>query len=260
MLGGWFKGNRVGREISVIREKLPRAEKDIGEMLKGTGWGQSLILLTQSTEKLWSLGSGVVGNITGFFSETVGVVVSVAFVIVTGIYISINPGLYVDGLLKTFPQNRRSELRETLKSIGLALQKWLIGLVVVMASVGILTTAGLIAARVPNSLALGMLAFVPFLGPVVAVVPAFLVAFIKDPALMIPVAIIFVVVHAIGGYLITPLVQQRAVSLSPVVLLKSQVIIGLLLGIPGIIIATPLTITIIVNNPAPRDGACIKID
>ncbi|MBS3736200.1 MAG: hypothetical protein V5A87_01605 [Candidatus Bipolaricaulota bacterium] len=38
----------------------------------------------------------------------------------------------------------------------------------------------------------------------------------------------------------------EAVSLSLVVLLTSQVIIGLLLGIPGIIIATPLTITIIV--------------
>ncbi len=250
VLGGWFMGNRVAREVSVIREKLPQAQKDLGETLRGTGWGQSLISLTQRTDKLWSLDSGIVGNLTGFFSETVGVVVSVAFVIVAGIYISINPELYVEGLLKLFPPGRRSELRETLNSIGLALQKWLIGRAIVMAIVGILTTAGLIAAGIPNSLALGLLAgllaFVPFLGPVIAVVPAFLVAFIKDPVLVIPVAIIFVIVHAIGGYLVTPLIQQRAVSLSPVVLLTSQVIIGLLLGIPGIIIATPLTITIIV--------------
>lgn len=250
VLGSWFMGNRVAREISVIQEKLPQAQKDIGEMLQGTGWGQSLISLTQRTEKLWSLDSGVVGNLTGFFSETVGVLISVAFVIVTGIYISINPGLYVEGSLKLFPPERRNELRETLDSIGMALQKWLIGRVVVMASVGVLTTVGLIATGVPNSLALGLLAgllaFVPFLGPLIAVVPAFLVAFIKGPALVIPVMIIFVVVHAIGGYLVTPLIQQRAVSLSPVVLLTSQVIIGLLLGVPGIIIATPLTITIIV--------------
>lgn len=250
VLGSWFMGNRVAREISVIQEKLPQAQKDIGEMLQGTGWGQSLVSLTQRTEKLWSLDSGVVGNLTGFFSETVGVLVSVAFVIVTGIYISINQGLYVEGSLKLFPPERRNELRETLDSIGMALQRWLIGRVVVMASVGVLTTVGLIAAGVPNSLALGLLAgllaFVPFLGPLIAVVPAFLVAFIKGPALVIPVMIIFVVVHAIGGYLVTPLIQQRAVSLSPVVLLTSQVIIGLLLGVPGIIIATPLTITIIV--------------
>lgn len=169
------------------------------------------------------------------------------------LYAGILFSVFLNGLaelVKLFPPDRRSELRDTLDSIGVALQKWLIGRVVVMASVGVLTTVGLIAAGIPNSLALGLLAgllaFVPFLGPIIAVVPAFLVAFIKGPTLMIPVAIIFLVVHAIGGYLVTPLIQQRAVSLSPVVLLTSQVVIGLLLGVPGIIIATPLTITIIV--------------
>jgi len=250
VLGGWFLGSRVASEIAVIRDKLPRAQKDLGELLQGTGWGQTLLSLTDETEKLWSLGSGVVGNLTGFFSETVGVVVSVAFVIVAGIYISLNPELYVEGLLKLFPGNRRDEFRETLEAIGTALEKWLTGRLVVMVSVGILTTVGLLAAGIPSPLALGLLAglmaFIPLLGPIIAVIPAFLVALIENPILLIPVAIIFVVVHSIGGYLVTPLIQQRTVSLSPVVLLTSQVIIGLLLGIPGIIIATPLTITVVV--------------
>lgn len=250
VLGGWFLGNRVASEVSVIREKLPQARKDLGELLQGTGWGQTLLSMTDETEKLWSLGSGVVGNLTGFFSETVGVVVSVAFVLVIGIYIALNPKLYVEGTLKLFPKNRRGEARATLGSIGTALEKWLTGRLVVMLSVGILTTAGLLAAGIPSPLALGLLAglmaFIPLLGPIIAVIPAFLVALLESPILLVPVGIIFVVVHMIGGYLVTPLIQQRTVSLSPVVLLTSQVIIGLLLGIPGVIIATPLTITIVV--------------
>ena len=250
VLGGWFLGSRVASEVSVIREKLPQAQKDLGELLKGTGWGQTLLSLTDETEKLWSLGSGVVGNLTGFFSETVGVVVSVAFVLVVGIYIALNPKLYVEGTLKLFPKTRREEVRETLGSIGTALEKWLTGRLVVMVSVGLLTTAGLLAAGIPSPLALGLLAglmaFIPLLGPVIAVIPAFLVALLESPILLVPVGIIFVVVHLIGGYLVTPLIQQRTVSLSPVVLLTSQVIIGTLLGIPGVVIATPLTITIVV--------------
>ncbi len=250
VLGGWFLGSRVASEVTVIREKLPQAQEDLGKLLKGTGWGQTLLSLTDETKKLWSLGSGVVGNLTGFFSETVGVVVSVAFVFVVGIYMALNPTLYVEGTLKLFPKTRREEVRETLKSIGTALEKWLTGRLVVMVSVGLLTTAGLLAAGISSPLALGLLAglmaFIPLLGPIIAVIPAFLVALLESPILMVPVGIIFVVVHLVGGYLVTPLIQQRTVSLSPVVLLTSQVIIGMLLGIPGVIIATPLTITIVV--------------
>ncbi|MFP4589062.1 MAG: AI-2E family transporter [Candidatus Acetothermia bacterium] len=250
LLGGWFLGNRVSREISLIHEKAPRAQQDMEKMLKNTGWGRTLMSLTEETEKLWSLGSGVAGNLTGFFSETVGVVVSMGFVIVAGIYISLDPKLYVNGLLQLFPPSRREEVREALESIGKALQKWLVGRFVVMVTVGLLTTIGLLVAGIPGSLALGLLAglmtFIPFLGPIIAVIPAFLVALIESPMLLVPVAIVFVVVHSIGGYVVTPLIQQRAVSLSPVVLLTAQVVIGLLLGIPGIVIATPLTITLIV--------------
>ncbi len=250
VLGGWFMGNRVAREVVVIQEKLPQAEEDLKGLLNNTAWGRSLLSLTEETEKLWSLGSGVIGNLTGFFSETAGVVVSVAFVIVAGVYISLNPEMYVDGFIKLFPPSRRSEVRDTMTSIGTALRRWLVGRLVAMATVGVLTTVGLVVAGIPSSLALGLLAglmaFVPFLGPIVAVIPAFMVALIENVLLLVPVAIIFIVVHSIGGYVVTPLIQKRAVSLSPVVLLTSQVVIGLLLGIPGLIIATPLTITIIV--------------
>lgn len=250
-LGGLFMGNQVAREITVIQEKMPQAQEDLRDLLENTGWGKSLLSLTEETEKLWSLGSGVVGDLTGFFSETAGVFVSVAFVLVAGIYISMNPEMYIGGLLRLFPPSMREEVQDTLTAIGVALRKWLIGRLVAMATVGVLTTVGLLVVGIPSPIALGLLAglmaFVPFIGPLIAVVPAILVALIEDLLLLIPVAIIFVVVHSIGGYLVTPLVQKRAVSLSPVLLLTSQVIIGLLLGIPGIIIATPLTITIIVS-------------
>lgn len=250
ILGGWFMGNRVAREITVLQERLPQAEEDLKELLENAPWGKSVLSLTEETDKLWSLDSGMVGNITGFFSETAGVLVSIGFVLVAGVYISISPSRYLDGFLKLFPSSRRGEVKEILDSIGTALQKWLVGRLFAMVTVGVLTTIGLAAAGVPSSLALGLLAgllaFVPFLGPIIAVIPAFLVALIENLLLLVPVAVIFVVVHLIGGYVVTPLVQSRAVSLSPVLLLTSQVLIGLLLGIPGIIIATPLTITVIV--------------
>jgi predicted PurR-regulated permease PerM len=48
-------------------------------------------------------------------------------------------------------------------------------------------------------------------------------------------------VHSAEGYVLTPLVQRRAVLLPPALNILAQVFLGLLMGFPGLALATPLT-------------------
>ncbi len=250
LLGGWFMGRQAIKEFSEMIKKLPKAEQTIQDELNKHEWGKSLLHLSSERDKILSLRGGMLKNLTGLFSETIGQAVSVAIILVIGIYMALNPTLYLKGAIKLFPMEKRDRARDTLSSIGRALRLWLVGRFITMLGVGLLTGIGFFIAGMPNTLSLallaGLLSFVPFLGPIAAAVPAILVAVFHNVYLLIPVGIIFVVVHVFEGYLVTPLIQQRTVDLPPVVLIMAQILVGLFLGISGILIATPLTLTVIV--------------
>lgn len=250
LVGGWFLGREVVKDFSKMIKKLPEAEQTLQEELKKHEWGKSLLHLSSERKKLFSLRGGMLKKLTGLFSETLGQAISLAIILVIGIYMALTPTLYLRGAVKLFPLEKRKKVRDTLSTIGRALRLWLVGRFITMVGVGLLTGIGFFIAGMPNTLSLallaGLLAFVPFLGPIAAAIPAVLVAVLHNVYLLIPVGIIFVVVHLVEGYIVTPLIQQRTVDLPPVVLIMAQILVGLFLGISGVIIATPLTITVIV--------------
>src|SRR5262249_23651817 len=74
--------------------------------------------------------------------------------------------------------------------------------------------------------------------------PAVLVAFSTDTSLLVWTILLYVGVQQLENNLIVPVMQRRIVDLPPVILLFSFVALGLLFGLPGILVAAPLTISI----------------
>lgn len=64
--------------------------------------------------------------------------------------------------------------------------------------------------------------------------------------MVVSVAILYVVVQTVESYFITPLIQERAVSLPPGYLVMAQVLGGVLFGIIGILLAAPVGVAIAV--------------
>lgn len=60
------------------------------------------------------------------------------------------------------------------------------------------------------------------------------------------VVAVYVAVQFIEGNFITPLVQKRAVALAPAILLTAQFSLGIFYGLFGVLLATPLAVTLIV--------------
>jgi predicted PurR-regulated permease PerM len=68
-----------------------------------------------------------------------------------------------------------------------------------------------------------------------------LIAFLQGPQQALYVAVLYLVLQSVDGYLLTPLVDRRSVELPPVLTITAQVILGLAFGFIGIILASPLT-------------------
>jgi predicted PurR-regulated permease PerM len=104
---------------------------------------------------------------------------------------------------------------------------------------------------VPQPLALALIAalmaFVPFLGPVLGAIPAILVALVESPVKALYVVLVFTVVQVLENYFITPLIQQRAVSMAPALLITVQILMAVLFGGMGVLLATPIAVVAIVT-------------
>lgn len=251
-LGGIFilAGPDISGQIAQLVDRLPAALQRLRTLVENTPWAQELVRNLPTIERLLPAPMEVVGGVTDVFSTTMGALTNTMIILLVGIYGAVNPDVYVSGLAHLFPKGRRARLREVLHALGRVLRWWLVGRLTSMAIVGVLTTTGLWGAGVPSAVALGLIAalldFVPYIGPIVAVVPALLVASIVGVEEVFYVLIIYAAVQALEAYLITPLVQERAVSIPPALLIAAQVIMGVLAGATGVLMATPLAVSVIV--------------
>ncbi|MEO8439206.1 MAG: AI-2E family transporter [Spartobacteria bacterium] len=119
-----------------------------------------------------------------------------------------------------------------------------------MTLVGILTWTGLMLLGVPLALPLSplvmILGFIPNLGPILAALPAFLIAMSHRTVLGLYVALLYTVVQMLEGYVITPLIQQRAIRMPPALLIAAIVAAGLLFGFLGMLLAAPMSAVLLV--------------
>lgn len=237
----WLFGAEIRRQAEQLSRLIPEAWQALQGRLQAMGLADSV------RESLDGGRSGsVVSNLSKMAMTIGGGIADFLLVIVAGVFLAAQPQLYRTGLLKLIPARRRGLAAEALEESGTALTLWLKGRLVAMAVVGLLTGLGLWLIGVPAALTLGILAaildFIPFIGPIVAAIPAILIALIAGPQAALWTAALYLVVQQIEGNIVDPIVQQRMVSLPPAYLLFALVAGGLLFGLPGIILGAPLSV------------------
>jgi predicted PurR-regulated permease PerM len=113
-----------------------------------------------------------------------------------------------------------------------------------MLIVSVATSVGLTLLGVPLALILGIIAglldFIPYVGPILAGVPAVLLALTISPDMAVYTLLLFVGIQLVEGYILQPLIEARAVDLAPAMVIVMQLVFGTLFGFAGVALATPL--------------------
>jgi predicted PurR-regulated permease PerM len=164
--------------------------------------------------------------------------------VVLAAFLAAGPSSYRDGLRAMLPRSWESGFDLLWERLGTALRGWAAGTLLAMALVGALVAVGLLLIGVNGWLILGLLTFlgvsVPFLGSVASSVPGLLVALAQSPRLFGMALGVYLLAHLVEGYLIQPLVMKRAVAANPALLLFFQAVMGMLFGLLGLLVSTPL--------------------
>lgn len=246
MFGTWLVGDRLIEQTEDLRTRLPEALKALISWIRSFPVGVAMLQLLDGAniaDVPWS-------SVADVATKTLGALGSIGLMAVVGVYLAADPDLYRTGFVKLIPVSYRERIDGAMLASGHALLQWLMGQGISMVFVGTATAIGLmsIGTQMPLTLGLiaGILAFIPFFGPIASGLLAVLLSFMQGPTQALYVAAVCVLIQQIEGNVLMPFIQKWAVQMPPVLGITSAVIFGLLFGLPGVILATPLMVIAIV--------------
>jgi predicted PurR-regulated permease PerM len=243
--GGWLMAPQISEQAGKLGEVIPHSIEKLQESLKRHEFLKSILGAVPSPEQLRANLSAMLPRAGLFFTGVLGALGNVLIITFVGIYFAATPFTYIDGIVTLVPKRRRARAREVMDEIGRTLSRWLFGKACSMVVVGAVTAIGLSVLGVPLALILGIIAglldFIPYLGPLMAGVPAVLIALSISPQLALYTIALFGAIQLAEGYLLQPLVEKKTVNLPPAMTISMQVLLGALFGLAGVALATPLT-------------------
>lgn len=255
VLGSWLIFPAAADQMQQFSQQLPEAIAKLKESLAGLPGGQALASYipvgADSVTTLLAEVENVAPRLARFFTSSFGAIGDFVIIFVVGLFLAVDPGLYRDGLLRLFPTDKRDRTDEVIHEVVSSLQGWLTGRLSSMLLIGVIVGLGLWALGVPFAFTLGLLAglfsLVPNFGPILAFIPAFLIAWMHGGiSLALYVMLFYGAAQGVESYVITPLIQKKATSVPPAMLLSMQVLLGFTAGLIGLLVATPLLVALIV--------------
>lgn len=246
----WWLAPEVARQADELRRDLPGSVRQAEAWLTQYEWGRALLGQMPPADDLMPDRADLFARVTGVFSTTLSLIANLVIILFVGLYLAADSATYTAGLVKLFPRDHRPRAREVVNAVGDTLWWWLVGKLIAMTVVGLLTWLGLWLMGVPLALTLGLLAalfdFIPNIGPIIAGVPAVLLALVISPSLALYVFVFYVFIQSLESYVLTPVLQMKTVKLPPAITVVAQVLLGVLTGGIGLILATPLAAAVFV--------------
>jgi predicted PurR-regulated permease PerM len=242
----WLIGDRLIEQADDLKIRVPEALLALTSWLREFPLGVALLQLLDGadlTDVPWT-------SVANVATKTFSALGSIGLMAIVGIYLAADPELYRSGFVRLIPINYRARIDQAMLASGQSLLQWLLGQSISMLFVGLATGFGLmlVGAQMPLTLGLiaGIFAFIPFFGPIASGLLAVVLAFMQGPTQALYVLVVCVLIQVVEGNLLMPLVQRWAVRMPPVLGITAAVIFGLLFGLPGVILATPLMVIAIV--------------
>jgi predicted PurR-regulated permease PerM len=193
---------------------------------------------------------GIFGLIGGFIT-TIFNLVLVPFIL---FYMLKDSDRFAPSVAIFAPQSKKDHVKNILKDVDKTIATYIQGQILVSVIVGLLLLVGYLIIGLNYSLVLAMFGMftniIPFLGPYIAVIPAFLVALFQDPSKVLFVAIIMLVAQQIEGNVISPNIMGKTLNIHPLTIIVLILTAGSLMGVIGIIFVIPaysITKVLVVN-------------
>ncbi|WP_114571799.1 AI-2E family transporter [Exiguobacterium flavidum] len=188
---------------------------------------------------LKNVGTGI-GTVVSAITATVITILIVPLML---IYMLLDGNKLSDTLARWMPLEYRPETKKILGDVHETIMSYVRGQVIVSIGVGLIALVGYYIIGIDYALLLALFAtltnIIPFLGPVIGVIPAVIVGFIQDPVLALYAIIVMTVAQQIDSHIMSPLVQGRTLHVHPLTIIVVLLVAGNIAGFFGVLLGVP---------------------
>nr|WP_206703876.1 AI-2E family transporter [Paenibacillus polymyxa] len=181
-----------------------------------------------------------VGSFLGVITETVLAIATVPFIL---FYLLKDGHKLPQWILKMLPPMFRKETDRIMTEMNHQVSSYIRGQIIVSFCIGVLLYIGYLIIGLDYSLTLAVIAsftsVVPYLGPVIAITPALIVAIVTSPIMLLKMVIVWTVVQLIEGKFISPQIMGKSLRVHPITIIFVILTAGNLFGVVGIVLAVP---------------------
>lgn len=236
-------------EVKDFLQNWPEYAKRLDTFLSGAqAYSSSIGIEWNKTEFSQNIESNIAHWFTQIFSTTINLFQG--FIHFIGyLFLALYLSLEEKGIEKFFllltPKHYHAQARSIATRMQGKVSQWLFGQMLLMLIAFGLYYVGLTLLGVPYALAIaffgGLMEILPYVGPVLAAIPAVIIGVLSSPVLGASALGFYVIAHQLEAHVVAPQVMKHSAGLSPVALIIA-ILIGLELdGALGIILAVPIT-------------------
>lgn len=197
-----------------------------------------------SAGEIASGGGAIVSQTLKLILGTIGAVGNFFIVMFLGLAFAAQPSVYRNGMVRMVPRRYRAQADVIVTDTGEMLKRWLLAQLITMMAVFAVTATGLSLIGIPGAFILGiqagLLAFIPTVGAILGGLIIVLAAIGSGWIAVVSAFVLFLGVHALESYILTPLIQRQAIDIPPATLFAMQILLGIVFGLWGLALALPL--------------------
>ncbi|PIC63751.1 AI-2E family transporter [Sporosarcina sp. P13] len=186
---------------------------------------------------------GIASGVTSFVSALTGIILSLFTVPLILFYLLKDGEKLPQMILRVLPPRLRNDALIIFRDADKQISAYIQGQILVAIAIGIMVSIGFLIIKMKYALLLGVLAMftsiVPYLGPVIAITPAVIIAIVTSPFMLVKLAVVWTIVQVVEGKFISPQIMGKSLHIHPITIIFVLLTAGSLFGVAGVILGIP---------------------
>ena len=197
--------------------------------------------ITERLNGILNLTFSGIGSVVGIVGDTIITLMTMPVILY---YLLKDGNKVIPSITRLFPTRSRNKISVMLNEMNQQVSSYIRGQILVAICVGVTYTIGYSIVNLPYGVTIGMIAglltIIPYIGSIIGLTPALIIAFVTNPSLALQVLLVFVIEQLIESRVLQPLILGSSLKMHPVTILVILLAAGKMFGLTGLLIAVPV--------------------